>query len=501
MASSVWKLGRWALFAVTLVATLALAPRQVGGAATYVRTSGISMAPDFAAGDLAIVRAADDYRVGDIVAYRSALHDQTVLHRIIARKGDRFVFQGDNNDEIDVEELGPEQVLGRLWVHVPSGGNAFEWLGQPVHALLFVGTLTLSSGALFQRRVRRRTERTAARRRHPVSLPVVSPSVAFGAAAAGTVCLIVAGVAFLRPATATVPEDVSFRANGELSYSAEVPDGPVYDDGMAETGEPVFLRLARDVDLHFAWDFSSQASHEVAGSIGIDARIETPTGWSRTITVTSPRRFDGSRAEVDGTLNLEDVQRMVDAVATATGANSGPYDITVRPVVELEGTVDGVPVRKTTESDFTFQVDSLQFSPTTDTFTTTHDDAVQRPSQHDRELTDVGPGLTVEQARTGGLAVGGVLLLVAAILALLARPGRVGEAARIKARYGRLLVPVDAAGGSGHKSVIEVPTFRTLVRLADHYERLVLHHQRDGRHTYLLDVDDSLYRYTAKQTR
>jgi hypothetical protein len=62
-------------------------------------------------------------------------------------------------------------------------------------------------------------------------------------------------------------------------------------------------------------------------------------------------------------------------------------------------------------------------------------------------------------------------------------------------------VPVDAAGGSGHKSVIEVPTFRTLARLADHYERLVLHHQRDGRHTYLLDVDDSLYRYTAKQTR
>ena len=34
-----------------------------------------------------------------------------------------------------------------------------------------------------------------------------------------------------------------------------------------------------------------------------------------------------------------------------------------------------------------------------------------------------------------------------------------------------------------------------------HHERLVLHHQRDGRHTYLLDVDDSLYRYTAKQSR
>ena len=41
------------------------------------------------------------YKVGDIVAYRSTMLHIVVLHRIIAVKGDRYVFKGDNNDFVD----------------------------------------------------------------------------------------------------------------------------------------------------------------------------------------------------------------------------------------------------------------------------------------------------------------------------------------------------------------------------------------------------------------
>jgi hypothetical protein len=45
-------------------ATLAVTAGAVGSVATH----GISMEPRFHTGDLAIVRAADDYKVGDVTA-------------------------------------------------------------------------------------------------------------------------------------------------------------------------------------------------------------------------------------------------------------------------------------------------------------------------------------------------------------------------------------------------------------------------------------------------
>ena len=84
-----------------LAAWLVAGPAQLGGRTTYVSTHGISMEPRFHTGDLALVRPAAGYRVGDVVAYRSTVLHSVVLHRIIARDGDRYVFKGDNNDFID----------------------------------------------------------------------------------------------------------------------------------------------------------------------------------------------------------------------------------------------------------------------------------------------------------------------------------------------------------------------------------------------------------------
>lgn len=57
-----------ALALVLLAAVwLALAPAQFGGSAAYVIVNGNSMEPTFHRGDLVIVRAADEYKVGEIV--------------------------------------------------------------------------------------------------------------------------------------------------------------------------------------------------------------------------------------------------------------------------------------------------------------------------------------------------------------------------------------------------------------------------------------------------
>ena len=83
------------------VAWFYLAPTTIGGSTRYVVTHGVSMEPRFHTGDLAIVRPASDYRVGEIVAYWSIVLHTVVLHRIIAKDGNRYVFKGDNNHFID----------------------------------------------------------------------------------------------------------------------------------------------------------------------------------------------------------------------------------------------------------------------------------------------------------------------------------------------------------------------------------------------------------------
>ena len=77
-------------------------PTGVGGGTSYVTTFGASMEPMFRAGDLAVVRSAAGYDVGDVVAYQSPTLRRIVLHRIVGRQGDRFTFQGDNELRIAV---------------------------------------------------------------------------------------------------------------------------------------------------------------------------------------------------------------------------------------------------------------------------------------------------------------------------------------------------------------------------------------------------------------
>ena len=60
-----------ALVALVLAAVWLFWPSALGGGTTYVATHGNSMEPGFHTGDLAILRPADRYAVGDVVAYRS----------------------------------------------------------------------------------------------------------------------------------------------------------------------------------------------------------------------------------------------------------------------------------------------------------------------------------------------------------------------------------------------------------------------------------------------
>ena len=123
-----------AVIVMAAVAWWYLAPTNIGGSTRYVVTSGVSMEPRFHSGDLAIVRPASTYKVGEIVAYHSTLLHVTVLHRIIAIRNGRYVFKGDNNNFIDPVQPTRSELLGKLWLHVPHGGLLLKAVHTPVFA-------------------------------------------------------------------------------------------------------------------------------------------------------------------------------------------------------------------------------------------------------------------------------------------------------------------------------------------------------------------------------
>ena len=54
-----------------------------------------------------------------------------VLHRIIGREGERYVFKGDNNNFVDPEQPRASQLIGGLWIHIAGAGKRLEAFASP----------------------------------------------------------------------------------------------------------------------------------------------------------------------------------------------------------------------------------------------------------------------------------------------------------------------------------------------------------------------------------
>ena len=62
-------------------------------------------------------------------------------------------------------------------------------------------------------------------------------------------------------------------------------------------------------------------------------------------------------------------------------------------------------------------------------------------------------------------------------------------------RYRHLIVPIAGTTYDPARPPIDVTSIHALAQLAERSERLILHHQRDGADTYLVDDEGTLYRY------
>jgi signal peptidase I len=128
---------------------LVAAPVALGGPTSYVVTDGVSMLPHLHANGLVLTHTASSYQVGDIVAYHNRELGVVVLHRIVARDGDRYVFKGDNNDFRDSYRPTKADLVGKEWVYWPGGGRYLALLHTPAFFGILLAALGLYAGSAF----------------------------------------------------------------------------------------------------------------------------------------------------------------------------------------------------------------------------------------------------------------------------------------------------------------------------------------------------------------
>jgi signal peptidase I len=496
----------WVITAVLGVVVLGagwflLAPQMFGGSTAYVIVSGSSMQPGIDGGDLVLLRTAQDYRVGDVVGYRSPSLHTVVLHRIIDVDGGRFTFKGDSNSWIDPDRPSASDLLGRMWVRVPGVGSA---LRRPWVMFALLGVLLMGAfGGLGVGRRRRRRGTLPARTAQPSTgrADPAAISISMGLLAAS---VALAAVAFTTPTARETAIRAPYSQSGSFTYTTTVPSGPVYGDGAIATGDPVYLRLVSELDVAFGYTFRSDEPHRTTGTGQLFLVISDVNGWSRRSAVGPSVPIAGNEATLTGRLDLTAIHNVLTRVERVTGVVRDHYELRLVADVHASVSAGGRTEQVAFAPGLAFRIDALQLQLSPEgtaigegggMLHPTAEGSLEARALRPAALSILGRRLDVRTARLAALAGAIVSLGVfGAAIALARRRREEDEASAIRRRYRRMLVPVSGPMMPASRQV-EVADMEDLVRLAAHYDCLMLQGRTKTGYDFAVEHDGIRYRY------
>ena len=489
-----------ALVALLLAAAWLFLPTALGGGTTYVSTYGTSMEPRFSTGDLAVLRPAGSYEVGDVVAYRSDRLDTTVMHRIVERDGDRFVTQGDSNTFLDEDHPTSDQLMGALWFRIPQGGKAVAALTSPA----VLSAVSLAIGALMWA-VRRPRRRDRGRGRRPRSTSLPTPTLAaparararraaVAASAVGVVGITASSVLLVLPEEQTSSRAVPVTQAGRFTYSGEAFPGTTYPDGRVDTGDPVYTALAEAVTVSYEQTLASAGELRTDGTVRLGLTLTAPDGWTTELDggYAVPMRDSAATATVE--LDTVGAAALLAAHYYEVGIDAGTATLTITPEVDVDGTVDGRPfaLPPPTELAFTLDPAALRMAGGPEVLQTSGGTTVTVEEIVPRTFS-VGPvRLSLGDARALALGVAVGALLASVVATWLGGARNAGAVdAFLQRRAGRVLA---VAGFVPDGTVVDVADPEALYKVAERLDGLVLHHAGPDRDTFAVRDVGTTYR-------
>jgi len=490
-----------------------LGPAQFGGPTSYAVLSGTSMEPRLERGDLVLTRAKPSYRVGEVVLYEDHETGSRVLHRIIAERDGRFVTKGDNNDFIDPVHPVPDEVVGKFWFSVPAAGTVLAWLKRPVNLAILLTLLVLlglGSGREVSRRrvpagrpVLELPDGTAGR---PLMAPTFGRALVSAGAIAFGLFLVLGLVSWSASTSSTRAVAELYAHEGTFSYSGETEPGPVYPSGQVTRGMPVFTRLVDTLGVSFAYRLRTSERADVHGTIALDAVVHDTTGWERILPIAPSHAFSGPTAVAAGTFDVAAFETLVRDAREQTAAPLAGITVELRPRVEVRGAVGATDVGDAFAPRLAFSYDNTTLDPVAAPGASpgTPPPFAPRRAESGSEVvpTTVGVAplvLAVGDART--MAALGIVtsLLVLALGGALLASRRDGEpASPIALRHGSRIVHARAVVPE-ERWVTEVDDIEDLARIAEAYDRVILHVTENGSDVYLVDDGIAVYRYRLER--
>lgn len=483
------------------------APAQFGGQASYVIVAGASMKPQLQFGDLAIVRQTPLYQVGDVVTYRHPIAGP-IIHRIIEQNGDRYILKGDANDWIDSHSPTQEEIIGKLWIHLPRLGRSLQKLRSP--AWLTLISLMIAAGVFssFQQRAGKRGSKPDPKPPSPkkgrsflvrdgfegLLFAVAVPTLASG---------ILALLAFTRPATLVKEEALPYELRGAFRYTGQAPPG-IYDGERISSGDPIYLQLTDEVEIDFQFELSSEWFSKAGGMIRLDAEISDLGGWKRLIELHPALPFSGHQAEIHGMIDLADLRAMTASLEERTGFRRSTYTLEVIPSVTSKARYNGNETLDYFEPRLTFRIEEFQMVLiSTESGTSRLAQLEPRQTGYISQLVELQNAipifiwsLPVSAARW--LSAIGLLISLAGIAALAIsylRAARDGEEARIGVKYGSMLVGVREGNFANGYHRVEVKAIEDLGRFAERVGGVILHEMRAEGHHYYVQEGNITYHY------
>jgi signal peptidase I len=495
-----------AAIALVLAAVWVFWPLALGGSTTYVSTHGTSMEPRFHTGDLGILRAADSYAVGDVVAYRSTSLDTVVMHRIVDMDGERFVIQGDNNDFLDEDHPSEDQVLGKLFLRVPHGGQALAAISNPaVLVSVVVAALTLVGVA---RRPRGRHGARAARRgsaprvpAFPMSIRARAREVAMVSGLAALAAGIGGVVLLAMPSTQAASSTAQVTQQGQFTYTGNAQIGTTYPDGVVSTGDTVWTRLASDLTVSFTNTVSGPDLAGIRGAMRLDVSVASADGWSAYLNSSPDVALDGGAVSATATVDLDTARAsfLLGQHFAEIGTPGAAATLIVTPVVATVGTSRGVAFEAGSPDPLTFSLDAasmrLAAGSASDVLTPNTQTQVTVEEVVPRRFSVFGVEIPIALARIVAIAVFGFALLTLAGGVWIGRTGRGDVADEFAVKHAARILPV-AAFDPG-PTVIDVSDAEALHRVAERFDTLVLHHAGPDEDVFAVRDVDATYRFVV----
>ncbi|WP_104524284.1 signal peptidase I [Blastococcus atacamensis] len=509
-------------------------PASLGGGTTYLSTYGISMEPQFSAGDLAVLSEAGTYSVGDVVAYRSESLDTVVMHRIVAADADGFITQGDNNDFLDQDRPTQDEMLGSLFFRIPNGGHVLGTLTSP-GTLVVVGLASVlvlgAAKADRQRRVRRSRRRRAPSLQLPslqlpslrlpsfsvpsLRMPVPSISrlepggvpmlvrakarqVALAAGAVALVAALGAGALLLVPSTEDSAETVAVTERGQFSYGGTAARGTTYPTGVIETGDTVWTKLATGLTVSYASTVTGPELSALQGALRLDVSVEAPDGWGAYLTSGPVARLQDGTATASVAVDTALAASVLAKHYAEVGGAGGGATLRITPTTATTGTVRGIAFEAKAPETLAFSLEptSLRLTGEADTvLKTLTETEVETGETVARTFELAGVGVPIGVARALAVVVLAVALLVAGVGAWLGRAGRNDPADDFVLRHADRIVPVTAFAAGG--TVIDVSDAESLHRVAERFDTVVLHHAGPDEDTFAVRDVDATYRFVV----